>query len=997
MEFRILGPLEVLGDAGPVPIAGRHQPRLLAMLVADVGRVVPMYRLIDGLWEDDPPPTARRQVQNTMAAIRRVLADAGFDELRAVGDGYRLKSEHVDARRFAEDVREARRLAETERFAAAHAASCLALDRWRGPALVGLSGRALESAARQLDESHLAAQELRMDLELKLGQPGRVAGEARALLDEHPYRQDLAGLLMLALHQCGRTSESLSVYEELRSRFVEDLGMDLGPGLRDIHLSILRGRAETTPKPPPTAESPTSRPVPAQLPVAGVGFTGRDDELRWLDSIIDAGNPIAVVSGGGGIGKTALAVQWAERNRDRFPDGQLFVNLRGYDHGEPIAPLDALQRFLRALGQPNDSIPSDMDEASALYRSLLRDRRLVVVVDNARSGDQVRPLLPATPGCFAVVTSRDSLAGLVALDGARPVKLDVLSESESRRLLDDLVGSRRVEEEWESAESIAELCGRLPLALRIVGANLATDPHKRLSEVVDELRGADRLDRIAVGGDPQAAVSESIGLSLRVLDPATRHFFLRLGLIPAQTFPDDLARTVGVDGENQDSGQIARLLSAHLLERPGSGRLRFHDLVRLYARRSAESLVSDVELDGARRRMLTWFKQAANREEHDEVMAVVEDLVDHPRSWEAASALHRSIFEGRDPIQIRDTARRCLAVAESHDDLAGQSTMHNLIAGTYWATRELEHSEAAGDLAVRTAREANDPILLGRHLGNQATYAFSRGHIVLAKNIALEALAIAEKTGRVEAIASRMERVGSACFQLGEYAETERYFMRVRELYDLGPEAGYRSVPGMLSLGELYWTTGRYDDCERVVDELLRFEAVSRPQRTLTLRGQLRLAQGRIDEAYVDLRAAYDQDQENRHIGSTAQLLEPLAQCVYARGDVDEALQHARECLAVGVRTGFVRDEAAGHLLLATIYTGLEDLPSALRHGVAARDMYARMGIPFRHGRSLAALAAIHVALGDASAVEYRDQALEVFERLGVAAFESVPDVPTMA
>jgi DNA-binding SARP family transcriptional activator len=500
MEFSILGPLEVSQQGSPVPLPGRTLPRLMAVLLLEAGQVVPLPTLVDAIWEDRPPTAARRRIQNSISILRRTLADTSRELVESVGEGYRLRlaDQQLDAVRFDRAVRRARELTQTGDPAAALAGLREALRLWRGPALAGLTGRLIESGAQRWDEARMAAVEERIDLELSLGDGPPLVGELRKLLAGQPYRQRMAGQLMLALYREGRTPEALETYQTVRSRLVEDLAIEPGEWLQRVHQAILRGDPGLSAPVPAVGIAASVRPAgpapaPALLPADTPHFTGRAGELAVLDELAEAGQTTALVaalSGIGGAGKTALALHWAHRARDRFPDGQLYVDLHGYDWSEPIAPGEVLAGFLRALGLPPDAIPEDVPRATALYRSLLADKQILVVLDNARDAGQVRPLLPRTAGSFTIVTSRHRLAGLVALHDARPVAVASLPAAESLRLLGSMVGEARMSAEPEAAGRLVELCAGLPLALRIVAADLMSRPQLRLADVVAALSGA---------------------------------------------------------------------------------------------------------------------------------------------------------------------------------------------------------------------------------------------------------------------------------------------------------------------------------------------------------------------------------------------------------------------------------------------------------------------------------------------------------------------------
>ncbi|MGH8878056.1 MAG: NB-ARC domain-containing protein, partial [Stackebrandtia sp.] len=828
-----------------------------------------------------------------------------------------------------------------------------------------------------------------MDVELRLGQPGRVVEEARRLLAEHPYRQNLAAMLLRGLGVSGRATEAREVFARLRTRLREDLGIDPARQLRQAHEQLSRTETDLG--------APTTRPehqpplVPAQLPADVSGFTGREEQLTILDSMLDGPGPaVTTLKGAGGIGKTALAVRWGRSRLDRYPDGQLFANLRGYDHSAPVAAHEVLTRFLRAFGFAAAAIPADMDEAVALYRTVLNTRRVLVVLDNASSVGQVRPLLPTSSGCAAIVTSRDGMVGLTALDGARPVELGLLDETESLDLLSDLATRARLDAEPQAAAEVVRLCGRLPLALRVVGANLAARPRDRLADVVSELEGADRLERLAVLGDSRATVADSINLSVSGLDTRIRRFFLHLGLIPGTEIATGLAAAVtGMDAAAARTA-LNRLATAHLIEQPRPDGWRFHDLVRLFAHSRATCELDPLDREPATQRLLDWSVDVHNQVSHGDMVATVTVLAGHPQVWKAAQGLEASIHGGHEPGEIRRVVRLALPSAVKSGDDAGQSILHNLVAGTYWASRRMPEAMAACELAVSSARHSGDPILIARHLSNMATFEALRGENGRSKLIMDEALAVSEATGDVWAISSRLDNLGELCGYLGQYADAERYLLRSLDLRPWDPQRPWPKTKAKLA--SVYLDSGRYAEGMRYAEETVATAPDWFREPALRLRGSLHLAMGDLDAAHADMTAGFDPDRANRFLGEKAELLAPLALCLSERGDQHAALAYARECLESGSAGGVRRDEAAACLLLATIHTRLDEFATAVDFGHRARDHYEYMTEPLRLGRCHRALSQACAGTGDAEAAAgHRREALAVFTRLGVAEFEDWP------
>lgn len=519
MEFRLLGPIGVWEAGRQLGVAGRRERTMLAVLLLAAGRLVPTEKVVDAVWGDAPPATARRQVSNGMSRLRRLLGP----RLVTRQPGYLLQvdPDDVDLHRFETGISAARQDASAGRLEAAVTGFEAALRLWRGPALGGVRG--LDGEAARLEERRLAVLAERIDAELALGRHSDLIGELSGLVAEHPMRERFAGQLMTCLYRCGRQAEALRVYHDARRALVDGLGLEPGAELRRIEHAILAGG--------PAPRQRRSDPAPCLLPSDVADFTGRDTEVDALSAALTASGPGAVVvsavTGRGGVGKTALAVHVAHRLAGLLADGQLYVDL----HAGRTDPGEVLGRFLRALGVDGSAIPRTLDERAEMYRRRLAGRRVLVLLDNAGDETQLAPLIPGSPSSAVLVTSRARLTGLA---GVRLVELDVLDPGHALRLLARIAGTARVEAEPRAAAELVGLCGHLPLSVRIAGARLAARPHWLVADLVarmtDERR---RLDELSHGG---LAVRASLELSFRGLDAEARRLFGRLGLLDAPDF-----------------------------------------------------------------------------------------------------------------------------------------------------------------------------------------------------------------------------------------------------------------------------------------------------------------------------------------------------------------------------------------------------------------------------------------------------------------------------
>ncbi|QNP76194.1 tetratricopeptide repeat protein [Streptomyces roseirectus] len=599
-EFLLLGTVELRGPDGVLVELGPAKRRtVLAALLVDAGRWVTVETLIDRVWGEDVPAQARPSLYAHVARIRRSLAEAGpAPRLRRGPGGYLLDvpPDRVDVLRFRQVVERARK----QECGPAERAVLLrqALGWWRGEPLAGLSGAWVRRTRESWGQERVEAALEWAEAEYRTGRHAGVIGELTALAAEHPFVEPLTAALMRALQAAGRAPEALACFAVLQKRLAEELGTDPGAEVRRVHQAILRG------EPVLSAEAA----VPAQLPLEVRGFTGRTRELARLDGILaTAGRqPVVVsaVSGTAGVGKTALVVHWAHRVADRFPDGQLYVNLRGFDpSGAAVTPDQAVRDFLDALGCPAQRVPADLQARASLYRSLLAGRRVLVVLDNARDADQVRPLLPGSPGCLAVVTSRDRLAGLVVAEGAHPLALDLLSPAEARALLGRRLGADRVAAEPDAVEEIVARCARLPLALAVATARAAAHPGFPLAAVAAELRESHGSLDAFTGGDLTTDVRAVFSWSHDALTPVQARLFALLGLAPG---PDialfALASLAGLP-RPATRAAVRALENLHLVEEQEPGRWRMHDLVRLYAADRGRQDLAPGDREAALRRL----------------------------------------------------------------------------------------------------------------------------------------------------------------------------------------------------------------------------------------------------------------------------------------------------------------------------------------------------------------------------------------------------------
>ncbi|MGI5292076.1 BTAD domain-containing putative transcriptional regulator [Nonomuraea polychroma] len=612
MQFGVLGPLEVeiMGREVPLP-AGKHRV-LLAALLLRANRTVSTDELIEYVWDGAPPAGARGAVQTYMARVRAALQPADVIVTRRTGYLIEVTGASLDLHRFRDLVAQAE--ATTGRDPTTESALLRqALRLWRGPALANVPSETLRAlTALPLGEERLEILERRIEADLSLGRHRQVVAELRALTAEHPLHERFWAQLIMALHGSGRQAEALEAFRTLRQLLHDELGIEPSDDLQLLHRQVLNGEPALPRKP---YDSPASRPWTAacQLPLDIGAFVGRAELIAEASYRLVrrdlAAVPILAICGAPGTGKTALAVRVAHRIRHAFPDGQWVVRLRDAD-GTPRDPPDVLAETLLAAGFDRTRIPDDSAARAARLRAELADRSVLLVLDDAADATQVRPLLPGTAGCAAVITSRTDLRGLAALHDAEVVTLEPLQREESVRLLADLLQDGQADGEDTLAE-IAQLCGDLPLALRLAAANLAGRSPAEVSRYVAGLRSSDQLSLLTVTGDPEAALRTAYDRSYLALPPTARRLFRLLALVPSGDFTQDAAAALLAAPVREIEPLLATLTAAHLLRQPDVGGYYHLDfLLRLYAAERLTAEESPTFRAAASRRLVARCSQA---------------------------------------------------------------------------------------------------------------------------------------------------------------------------------------------------------------------------------------------------------------------------------------------------------------------------------------------------------------------------------------------------
>ncbi|MBB5113724.1 BTAD domain-containing putative transcriptional regulator [Micromonospora echinospora] len=771
VEFRVLGDLDVRVDGRAVRIGHARQQCVLAALLVEPNRVVAAGQLISRVWGDEVPDGAAATLRGYLSRLRQALA--GADEVRIVRrhPGYLLAvdPDRVDLHRFRALTEQARRAGDD-----VTAIGCLerALGLWRGEAFDGLTTPWLAAYRQTLDRQRLAAALDRNDIAMRRGAHARLLPDVLDLSGRYPWDERLAAQAMLALYRCGRQADALEHFHRLRRRLAAEIGADPSPPLAQLYQQILTADAAVAPpqfpeegEPAAAATGPSpggardAGAVPRQLPASPGVFAGRTAQLARLDEQLgDAGRPdgagppvvISSIGGGGGVGKTWLALRWAHANTDRFPDGQLYVNLRGFDPAsEPVKWPVAVRGFLEALGVEPARVPADPEAQASLYRTLVAGRRLLVVLDDARDAATVIPLLPGTPTSAVLVTSRRQLAGLVTTHGARPLPLDVLPDDEARELIVRQVGAARVAGQPDAVADILGFCGGLPLALGIVAARAALNPELALSSVAAELTSAvSPLDALA-GDEVTTNLRVVLSRSLAALTPAAAEVFALLGLAPGPDIGRAAAASMTARTPDELRPPLRELVDAHLVQQHVAGRYRMHDLVRSFAVERASG------------------DPAGSR-------SALRRLVDHHLHTAHAAALLLS--PQRDPLTLAPAAP--WVTAERLDDLA---------AALAWFTGEHQVLLAIIEYAAGNGLD----VATGQLSWTLATYFDRQGHWHDWAAVARRAVEATGRSGDRPAQAQAHRLLAGACSNLGRHAEAQRNLLAALDLFAaLGDDEG---------------------------------------------------------------------------------------------------------------------------------------------------------------------------------------------------------------
>jgi DNA-binding SARP family transcriptional activator len=816
----VLGPLTVLSEGREVPVAGNKLRVALAGLLLRAGETVPVGRLAGWLWDEEPddPDRARATVHTYVNRLRRHPEIR--DIVKTAHDGYRaeIDPEALDLLRFRSLTKSARHAAGNGDLESASHVFTQAMELWREPVLSNADSAGLHrDEVAPLAEERLQVQEQWLDIGLRTGRHAELVPRLRELTRAHPLREPFWERLMLALYRSGRAAEALQAYHALSGLLAEELGVDPSPALRAVHQAILTD--DPSLDPPAGAHvkvrGEASGQVPRQLRPDIPGFAGRRAELAILDRLLgvtpspDGATPAIVsLQGMAGSGKTALAIHWAHRVRERFPDGQLYLDLHGYGQGRPVEPAAALEMLLRALGTPADRVPVGLDERSALFRTLLAGRRALVLLDNAGGSEQVRPLVPGSDGMI-IVTSRNQLRSLIVQYGARRVILDQMPSEEASELLAGVLGADRLASDPDAVAEIVERCARLPLALRIFAERAARFPRTPLKTLAADLRDErTRLGALDTGDGDDTDLRTVFSWTYRALDPASARLFRLLGVHPGPEISTGAATALHGGDVPTVTRLLDRLTADHLLRSRSPGRYDFHDLLRDYA---AEQAREGGDEETACRRMLEWYEHTAGnaarhlppegRASHGETMPAgvtpmvfadaeravgwyEEELPNlvaairyaasrewHGAAWRLGRALAPFFkFHVPGPVWV-DIFRTAVKAARRGAEVVEEGWALNHLGIAYTRLGRLDDAVARYEEALIVARRAGDRDLEGEVLAHLGTAYFRLGGYDRSTHCYGQALSIARESGDRRLEAETLNHIAQNDNGLGRHAE----------------------------------------------------------------------------------------------------------------------------------------------------------------------------------------------------------------------------------
>ncbi|MBM7810469.1 AfsR/SARP family transcriptional regulator [Saccharothrix algeriensis] len=984
-EFRVLGPLEVLASGERVRIEGPRQQKLLALLLLQPGRVVPVDRLVDELWSE-PPASVRQQVHNAVGALRRSLgAEGGGVRLVRTEFGYRLDipDDAVDTYHFVTAVQDAKQAEELGHLPKAVELLRSALAVWRGDAFAGLSGSAIESAAANLNEQRLLCLEELFALRLRAGESASLVGELTQLVAEHPLRESLRGSLMLTLHRSGRQPDALAAYAEGKRLLADELGLDPGQRLREIHAAILSGAADSVAPPVDEVERAAARPEPTRsyLPHDTTSFSGRSAELVELvegtRNALPTALVISAIDGMGGVGKTTLAIHLAHHIADEYPDGQYFIDLRGFSPGmDPVTPEQALDALLLDSGVPPELVPVDLERRSALWRSRMAGQRALLVLDNAADAAQVTPLLPGTAGVLVVVTSRRKLT---ALEGAVPLSLDVMTREDGVSLFTTVVGAHRAGSEPDAVDTVVELCGRLPLAIRIAAARLRDRSSWTVADLMDRLRTQrQRSLFLRAGGQSVMAV---LRVSYRYLAPSQQRLFRLLSLHPGTDFDAYTAAALGGVDVEEAVDVLESLYDDNLLKQNVAGRYYFHDLIGDCAGQLLAEAAEEQEERAAVHRLLDYYLQVAhtwcglldpgiyrNAPRVDHVLGEIREVDSYKGAVDALNAEFANL-----------TAAALFAAQRGWHRHAWQlvCTLHPFLKLRNFGGKAYDLYKSAAEAARAAGDEFGESISLQGLSGacrEQRTVTEAVEHL----NRALELM---RRVGDVDREAHQTVDLGNLMFRADRLPQARDLYLAADRLLAGSTDTRLRSAV-VNNLGVLCRDLGEFDLALDHLRRALEMPGHSSRDRLITegVLGTALHLRGDHQAALHAFGQVLDEATADRFAYGEAMALMGMSSVYRHLGDLMASVEHGRRALRSAREFGFREFECEALSCLGEAFFLLADTERAQQVFVEVGQMGERYQSIRYQARALEGLAHLSFARGEVEgARRYWEKAVETY------------------
>ncbi|WP_158578416.1 AfsR/SARP family transcriptional regulator [Spongiactinospora rosea] len=949
MEFRILGSVEMWAEGQMRDLGTAKERYVLAILLLTPGQPVLIENIIDWVWGDTPPTNARGNLYTYVHRLRGRIGDDKAVLRRSGGYVLNVDPEQIDLHRFHRLNDRARTLAHVGNTDEALRLFNEAAELWRGEPLSGLHGEWISTIRTSLESDHQAATKMRLQLELDAGHHTEVLGELYRLVDGHPYDESFIEQLMIALYRCGRQRDALETYHRMSHRMVEQLGTDPAPSLRAMYQRILRGDPELAAPhiPPPAPSAPVTQNLPRDIP----DFTGREADLRHLYEALDTGLTavtIEAIDGMAGIGKSALAIHAAHALADRYKDGRWFLSLRAHDPNHPpLSPAEGLQILLRDIGENPRRIPEGLEPRAALWRARLAERRMLIVLDDAADADQVRPFLPGAPGCLVLITSRRRLTGL---EGIRPLSLDVLAPHDASLLFRRIVGHDRPLAAPD-VNRLVQLCGHLPLAVTIMADRLRHRPARAVGDFVTRL-SQDRLAEMHTGDNDLTSTFE---LSYRELSRPRQRAFRRLSLhIGADFTAASAAAMIGSDLRTAERA-LEELLDHHLIQEPHSGRFRFHDLLREYARRRASEEESPGELRHVVHRLLDFYLYTADQA----------DRALYPHRRRTALWIARP---PADPLPVSDPDSAAEWLRTERDNLlscAYHAAEHGLpshtvnlsIALATYLERSAHWADAARlhETARRLSQKTGDRGATA-HVELELSLIRSRtGRYHDAMELAQHGLTTFRALGDLHGEADVLCHLSRVCWHTGRSRLSLAYADKALNLYQHTKDR-YGEGKAHLHRGIALFHLGRTEEAASAFQRSLDIVRVTKDRATMALalnnlgdleldRGNLQRALDLFRESLATLRAAGWRQNE-------AVALNNIANVLRRQGALQEALYFYRQALSEYQATGDRRNETDAHNNIGASYLLLNLVSEALTHFHKALTVAEEIGDPY--GQALA-------------------------------------------